>query len=336
MHLLALVQDLDNVSGRYRTAAYQPYLEGAGHTLALQPVPRDWRAWWRLANTLRRADVVILQRHLLPRAQVAWLRALSSRLVFDFDDAVFLNDSHDRRGLAAPHKLRSFAATVRAADCVVAGNGYLARQAARWLGRQRIAVIPTGIEPRCYPLAPHERSGLDAELVWIGSASTLRGLERARPLFETLGSQRPGTRLKLVCDRGLELRNWSVSVCPWTPADEAQALAAADIGISWLPADDWSRGKCGLKVLQYMAAGLPVVANPVGVQAELIHHGVSGYLARTAAEWTAAIQRLADDPTLRRRLGQAGRQQVLSGGFTVEGGARQWLELLHRRQRAAG
>jgi glycosyltransferase involved in cell wall biosynthesis len=335
MHLLALVQDPDNVSGRYRAAAYQSYLESAGHTLALHPVPRDWRAWWRLAGALRRADVVILQRHLLPRAQIAWLRALSSRLVFDFDDAVFRNDSHDRRGLAAPHKLRSFAATVRAADFVVAGNEYLARQAARWIGRQRTAVIPTGVEPRCYPLAQHARSGLDAELVWIGSASTLQGLERARALFEALGSQRPGTRLKLVCDRGLELRDWSVSVCPWTAAGEAQALAAADIGISWLPEDDWSRGKCGLKVLQYMAAGLPVVANPVGVQNELVRHGVTGYLASTAAEWTAAVQRLADDPPLRRRLGQAGRQQALAG-FTVEGGARKWLELLRRRQRAAG
>jgi len=336
MHLLALVQDLDNVSGRYRAAAYQPYLKDAGHALDLHPVPRDWPAWWRLGGALRRADVVVLQRHLLPRAQVAWLRALSSRLIFDFDDAVFLNDSHDRRGLAAPHKLRSFAATVRAADLVVAGNGYLARQAARWTGRQRIAVIPTGVEPRCYPLASHKQSGLAAELVWIGSASTLQGLERARPLFEAVGSQRPGTRLKLVCNRSLAWRNWSVSVCPWTPASEAQALAAADIGISWLPEDDWSRGKCGLKVLQYMAAGLPVVANPVGVQAELVVHGVTGYLARTAAEWTAAIQQLADDPALRRQLGQAGRQQVLAGGFTVECGARKWLELLDRRQRAAG
>src|SRR5207253_3934259 len=116
--------------------------------------------------------------------------------------------------------------------------------------------------------------------------------------------------LKLICDRFLSLRHLPVVRCRWSQAGETAALADADIGISWVPDDLWSRGKCGLKVLQYMAAGLPVVANPVGVQAELVRHGENGFLARTPDEWAEAVGRLAHDPELRRRMGQAGRRLV--------------------------
>ena len=109
-------------------------------------------------------------------------------------------------------------------------------------------------------------------------------------------------------------------------------MAAADVGISWVPDDLWSRGKCGLKVLQYMAAGLPVVANPVGVQADLVRHGETGFLARTPAEWVEALRRLGADPELRCRLGAAGRRRV-EAEFSVEAGAARWLTLLHGLRR---
>src|SRR5208283_1710603 len=114
-------------------------------------------------------------------------------------------------------------------------------------------------------------------------------------------------------------------------------IASGDIGISWLPDDDWSRGKCGLKVLQYMAAGLPVVANPVGVQPDLVRHGETGFLAATPADWVGAVKRLAGDPELRRRMGRAGRQR-LERDFSVAAGASRWLHVLaglQRRREAA-
>jgi glycosyltransferase involved in cell wall biosynthesis len=101
-----------------------------------------------------------------------------------------------------------------------------------------------------------------------------------------------------------------------------------------VPDDPWSRGKCGLKVLQYQAAGLPVIANPVGVQAELVRNGETGLLARTAYEWVAAVRRLAYDPELRRRLGAAGRRTV-EERYSVEAGARTWVERLDRVLRHA-
>jgi glycosyltransferase involved in cell wall biosynthesis len=118
-----------------------------------------------------------------------------------------------------------------------------------------------------------------------------------------------------------------VLCCPWSQATEAIELASADIGISWLPGDLWSRGKCCLKVLQYMAAGLPVVANPVGMQAHLVRHGKSGFLVETPEQWAEAIGRLTHDPDLRRQMGRAGRERI-EQEFSVVMGARRWLDVL--------
>src|SRR5256885_7993483 len=120
----------------------------------------------------------------------------------------------------------------------------------------------------------------------------------------------PGVSLKLISDRFSEFGQLRIEPCPWSAETEPIEIAAGDIGIAWVPDDDWSRGKCGLKVLQYMAAGLPVVANPVGVQAKLVRHGETGFLASTDQEWADAVAVLASDPTLRQRMGEAGRHRL--------------------------
>jgi glycosyltransferase involved in cell wall biosynthesis len=222
---------------------------------------------------------------------------------------------------------RRFAAMIAAADAVAAGNVFLSVQAARWTAPDRVHVIPTCIDVARYDPALHERCGQRVQLVWVGSSSTLRGLELVRPLLEEIGQRCPEVRLKLICDRFLDLDRLPVVACPWSESSEAAEIADADIGISWVPDDAWSRGKCGLKVLQYMAAGLPVVANPVGVQAEMVRHGATGFLAETADQWVHAISRLANDPILRRRMGQAARQRV-AAEFSVQQAANAWLGML--------
>src|SRR5207237_3454969 len=141
--------------------------------------------------------------------------------------------------------------------------------------------------------------------------------------FEELGKTIPAIQLKVICDRSLTLEHLPVEFCPWREDTEAAEIARGDIGVSWLPDDLWSAGKCGLKVLQYMAAGLPVVANPVGVQADLVRHGETGFLAETPQQWVDAVGRLAHDPALRQRMGKAGRQRV-GGEFGVASGAARW------------
>jgi glycosyltransferase involved in cell wall biosynthesis len=328
MHWVGLVDSPAHVCCRYRLAAFRPSWEAAGHTLDLVSVPPGVWSRVRLFWSLQGANV-ILQRRLLPGWQLAQLRRRARRLVFDLDDAVFLRDSYAPRGLHDPRRLRRFVATVRAADAVAAGNSFLHHQAARRAPDGAVHVIPTCVDHRRYSLATHDRPAGETEMVWVGSASTLKGLVRAGPLLEELGRRVPGLRLKLVCDRFARWEHLPVVECPWSDGCEPAALAAADVGISWVPDDLWSRGKCSLKVLQYMAAGLPVVTNPVGVHGEMVRDGETGFLCRTPRQWVEAITRLAGDPGLRRRMGLAGRRLV-EERYGAASGAARWLDLFEQ------
>jgi len=258
-------------------------------------------------------DAVILQRKLLPSWQLSALRRSSRHLVFDFDDAVPYRDSYDPRGPHSRWRSRRFGQAVRTADTVVAGNDFLADCALRSGARvERVHVIPTCVDTGGYPSAryDHSHSAGTIDLVWIGSASTLQGLEQSLPIWERLAKAVPQLRLRVICDRFPEAFPVPIVPIAWDEETEARELAAGDIGVSWLPDDLWSRGKCGLKVLQYHAAGLPVVANPVGSHREIVQDGETGFLATTPDEWVDAVTRLADDARLRQRMGLLGRQRV--------------------------
>jgi glycosyltransferase involved in cell wall biosynthesis len=330
MRWTALVESPEHVCCRYRLRAFAPFFERYGHTLDYQPLPRRWWGRVGLLRRLRGASVIV-QRRLLARWELALLRRTVRHLLFDFDDAVFLRDSYSPKGMHDARRLRRFAATVRACDAVIAGNDFLAAEAARWTAPKRVRVIPTCVDPALYPSLPLWPFAGAVQLVWVGSSSTLRGLQTIAPLLEEAGRAVPGLQLKLICDRFLRLENLAVVECPWSATNEAAEIAAADVGISWMPDDRWSRGKCGLKVLQYMAAGLPVVANPVGVHAEMVRHGETGFLAATPAEWVAALDTLSRDADLRERMGRAARKRVATA-YGVGVGALRWLELLERME----
>jgi glycosyltransferase involved in cell wall biosynthesis len=325
---LALVESPEHVCCRYRISAFRPLLEPSGIALEAQTLPRRWWARLALYPRLRGRDV-ILQRRLLPSWELAALRRQVRHLVFDFDDAVFLRDSFAPKGLHDPRRQRRFAATVRVCDAVVAGNDFLAVESQRFADASRVHVIPTCVDVRQCVARSAKVAEATVDLVWIGSSSTLQGLERVAPLLEELDRAVPNLRLKVICDRAPHFRYLSVIPCPWTGATEAAEIAGADIGISWIPDDLWSRGKCGLKVLQYMAAGLPVVANSVGVHRDMVRHGQTGLLASTPAQWVAAIRTLAENPKLRHEMGRAGRRRV-EELYDVAVGARAWLTLLDR------
>jgi glycosyltransferase involved in cell wall biosynthesis len=327
VRVVALVESTDHVCCRYRVTAFRDALAAYGHTLGIQTLPRTTFGRLGVGRDLN-ADVVVLQRKLLPSWAIALLRRRVPRLVFDFDDAVWLRDSYSPHGFADPKRMQRFRATVAACDLVVAGNEYLAAAAREFTAPERVVVIPTCVEPRNYPVAAHQQTGA-TRLVWVGSRSTLRGLQQFAPTLSAIGREVPGVRLKVVCDQFPTIPDLPVDAVEWRQETEAAEIAAADIGIGWVPDDPWSAGKCGLKLLQYQAAGLPVVANPVGVQAEMVRSHETGFLAVTAEDWVAAVAALAADPHLRYRLGSAGRRQV-TDRYSVAAGGRGWFAALHR------
>ena len=327
MRLSALVERLDHVCCRYRLNAFRPLLAARGHHLDLHALPSNWWQHFRIGTDLSSADAVILQRKLLPGLEFNLLRRRVPRLIFDFDDAIWMRDSYSAKGFESSRRIRRLRSIIESCDAVVTGNDFLAEQARLWAVPSLIRTIPTCIDANRYPLSNHDRPAGLATLVWIGSSSTLRGLEAFRPTLERIGLGPLAYRFKLICNRFFTLRSMPVIPCPWSEASETAEIAASDIGISWLPDDPWSRGKCGLKVLQYMAAGLPVVANPVGVQAGLVRHGETGFLARSEDEWIEAVETLTRDTDLRREMGAAGRRLV-EEEFSLAAGTNRWTALL--------
>lgn len=317
MKALAVVEAPAHVCCRYRVRAFEPALARAGWSVRIMGLEKGLVSRALQFARLARFDAVLLQRKLLAGWQLRALRRSTDLLIYDFDDAVLYRDSYDPRGPRDPRRAARFAATVRAADAVIAGNDFLADCALRaGASPERVRVIPTCVDTTRYDPRTRAARPVGLDLVWIGSSSTLQGLERERPLWERLAKEVPGLRVRLICDREAELGGMPVVRVPWREATETADVAAGDVGISCVPDDLWSRGKCGLKVLQYQAAGLPVIANPVGVHREMVAAGISGWLPESDAEWIDAARSLATDPEMRLRMGRAGRASV-EAGFSV-------------------
>lgn len=326
MRITALVKSREHVCCRYRVAAYHAHLESLGHAVEIRPWSTSWFLCQLFPGLQSDIDCMIVQRKLLPAWQLNMLRRRVPRMIYDFDDSIFLRSSFNPRGSDCPKRFAQFRHMVQTADVVIAGNDYLRDQATALTTPAKVHHIPTCVDVSRYLLARHGSPRV--KLAWIGSSSTIRGLERNHDLLERLGKAAPGLQLKVICDRSITLEHLPTEFCPWSRATEAAELANADIGISWLPDDGWSAGKCGLKLLQYMAAGLPVVANPVGVHPILVRHGETGFLAATLDEWADAVCLLAGDADLRRRMGLAGRRLV-EAEYEVSRGAAAWEKVMH-------
>jgi glycosyltransferase involved in cell wall biosynthesis len=310
MRILSLIEGANEVCCRYRIEAFRDAL--ADQNMELEVVALKKGVWGRLGD-LRRAvdvDIVILQRKLLPIWQIALLRKWSNRLVFDIDDAVFQRDSNSRKGPISNSRMSRFRAMVAKADAVFAGNGYLRQAALKYTSPERAIVVPTCVDPSKYRPAKHIRNNVDARLMWIGQSSTLETLGTADGYLTAIARRLPNMEFRQICDRSSSFQGLKIAFRPWSRETEAAELAEGDIGIAYMPDDSWSLGKCGLKVLQYMAAGLPVVANSVGVHREMVIHGQTGFLADTPDEWAEAVHRLASQPELRAKLGTAGRKLI--------------------------
>lgn len=325
--LLVLTRSRDNASFRQRIAACFDHLAARGisvETVELAAGPLARRRQFRRAC---RFDGLWLHRKTLTAWDALALRGAARRLIFDFDDAIMYQARSAAEG-PHPARLRRFRRTVAMADLILAGNAYLADHVAQAGGRAEI--VPTGLDAARYPPKSDYRTQGPVRLVWIGSRSTLKLLHPFRDMLAALGpgSAGPVVTLRIIADAGLDVPGLKIENLPWSLESESQLLAESDIGIAPLPDTPFTRGKCAFKVLQYMAAGLPVVTSPVGANAEYVRDGETGLLARDTAEWRQAVARLASDAALRERLGRAGRREV-EARFDVKVLGPKVAELIH-------
>lgn len=259
-----------------------------------------------------KADVVWIEKELWPWAP-AWLERLTwgqRPVVLDYDDAIFHSYDLHRSPVARRLFGGKIDCLMRGAALVVAGNDYLAERA-RQAGAPRVELLPTVVDLHRYPLVERQRAPDDPlRIGWIGSPATIAYMHLlAAPLAELATQRRMVLRL---IGATLDLPGVPTEHVPWTEAGEAQAISELDVGVMPLPDSPWERGKCGYKLVQYLACGVPVVASPVGVNMQIVHPGQNGFLAATDAEWVQALTCLADDAALRHRLGAQGRVLVES------------------------
>ena len=293
--------------------AYLEALYGAGR----RPWPQVARAYLaRLAQLLRARDFDLLwiEKELFPMLPATVERLLAAAgvpYVVDYDDALFHNYDLHRHALVRRVLGRKIDRVMAGARLVIAGNDYLATRAEQ-AGACWVEPLPTVIDLDRYPALPDAAPDPTRPFTigWIGSPQTAVYLAAiAEPLRQLM--MRRAARLVLVgAGRGTP-PDLPAEIRPWSEAGEVTDIAEFDVGIMPLPDAPWERGKCGYKLIQYMACAKPVVASPVGVNRQLVTPELNGYLASTTAEWLQALDRLQTDRALSRGLGATGRAQVV-------------------------
>lgn len=277
--------------------------------LLLGRASRRQRAW--LTDSDARTILVSRQADLLPTLACERAAAQSRRLIYDVDDAIWLSGTRSAGGHPLAVLKRSKAKAewlARRAATVVAGNEILAE----WLSRhaERVVVIPSVVEPSSSP-RKHETKD-DAVVGWIGSDSTAAYLRAAGTALTRVAQALRPKRLKLLIVGGpaFALPGVRVEAIPWSESNEQEALSKIDVGLMPLPDNAWTRGKCAYKAIQYMSAGIPVVADDVGIARSVIEGHGAGLVARPGVTWEDALGQLLSDTGARTELGAAGRQAV--------------------------
>ena len=334
MQILAFPRYSSNgPSSRVRMYNYLPYLKDAGFKVETYPffnpsyiddlfsgknknILQIFKAYWRRIVLILKADksqFFWLQYELLPWVPF-WIEKLllnrCNHLVIDYDDAVFDRYRNHPFFLVRWFLGNKISRLMGIASITVVGNQYLADYAHR-SGASHVVVIPSVIDlEKFQPKRWEKDGGPHLRIGWIGSPSTVHYLLLIKDAI--LASITKGCTFTIIgADIPEPLRVVGVSSLQWTIDNEGELLHLLDVGVMPLEAASFEKGKCGYKLIQYMACGLPVVASPVGVNTQIVRHGENGYLAESESDWNKAFEEL-HDRELRIRMGNAGRRLVES------------------------
>jgi len=283
-------------------------------------------------------DAVFIQREALLIGSSFFEKHLSKRsnVIFDFDDSIWLLDTSPENKkfefLKNPDKTKN---NIKNAHAVIAGNAYLANYAKQY--NKNTVIIPTTIDTNFHKPKPELRNKVfdfgqtDKKIVigWSGSISTIKHFEMAIPILKILQKKYPN-RIAIHVIGQESYFNPEIDVISksWSAQTEVDDINQFDIGIMTIPNDEWAKGKCGLKGLSYMACGVATVMSPVGVNNDIIQHGVNGYLASNEQEWIDCLSLLIESSELRQRIGNKGRETVIQH-YSVEANKEKYLTVLN-------
>jgi glycosyltransferase involved in cell wall biosynthesis len=336
MRVLAIVPSVYDTSPgqRFRLEQWEPLLRERGVEISYAPFENDelhsvlyqtgklpqklaqvmkaFARRWASINSASDYDLCYIFREAALLGPPLFERLLGKKqipIVFDFDDAIFVSYRSPSNGYLSYLKFAGKAKTIcRISSHVMAGNPYLAAYASQY--NQNVTVIPTTIDTEKYAaLHRSNSSGAVPVIGWTGSFSTVQHLDTLRGALRKL-ARTDRFRLRVIGTPQYELEGVEVEAMPWRSETEIDDLQPIDIGIMPLPDDAWSRGKCGLKALQFMALGIPVVCSPIGVNTVIVQDGENGFIAATEEEWIQKLRQLLQSAQLRNRFGQTARAAV--------------------------
>ncbi len=238
------------------------------------------------------------------------LRSKKALIIFDFDDAIWLNDTSEGNAnldwLKKPSKTASI---IKIADLVLAGNTYLANYAK--LFNPRIEIMPTTIDTNYHKKLIKTQDTSSICIGWTGTSTTLKHFETIIPVLKKIKEKfQDKIYFKVIVNFLYSFPELNIEATQWSSEKEIEDLSEINIGIMPLPDDEWSKGKCGFKGLQYMALEIPTIMSPVGVNSEIINDGENGFLASTEEDWVNKLSLLIENEDIRIKLGQAGRKTV--------------------------
>jgi glycosyltransferase involved in cell wall biosynthesis len=321
---------------RFRVSQYLPYLRTAGFDITVSPFySREYFDFvYRPGNyvrkvtglvslTLRRLnelfsmrdfDLVLLYREAIPIGPPFIERSIARMgipIVYDFDDAIFLPAvSEANQAVSFLKDPGRVAEILSISEQVTVGNEFLASYARQF--NPRVTVIPTAVDTNRFVPRQEAPDDPSRKLVvgWIGSPTTFRYLDSIKDVLAEVAARHPFTLKVSGAGRAVSFPGVDVRVVPWSMSAEVSLFNSCDIGVYPLTDDDWARGKCGFKAIQCMACGVPVVAAAVGVNREIITHGVDSLLAATRQDWIEHLSLLLTNAELRRSMAVAGRRTI--------------------------
>jgi glycosyltransferase involved in cell wall biosynthesis len=329
---------------RFRFEQYTNLLKEQGVKIKFSPFLNhaDYKILYNERNTVRKINAVVvgfLKRFLLlPSLIIAdyiflfreatpigppifeWMmvKILRKKIIYDFDDAIWLTDKTGESWFTIQMRWRRKVRKIcQWSDKVSCGNAYLCNFAKRY--NEHVVLNPTTIDTEKIHNLIRQRSTLSANqrekkitIGWTGSHSTLKYLHSIEPVLQDLEGRYPHLHVCVIANQSPNLNLARLDYVRWTLATEIEDLSIFDIGVMPLPDDEWAKGKCGFKALQYMALQIPTVASPVGVNTKIIHHGINGFLCSTTEDWKEKLEMLILDEALRKSIGRAGRTEVMN------------------------
>ena len=336
-------------SQRFRFEQYLEFLkeQGYDYDFSFLISPEDDKIFYSSGNTFQKGviflkcffkrlkdvlkansyDIIFIQREAFMTGTAFFEKQFArskAKVVFDFDDSIWMQNVSDANKKFSFLKDASKTSKIIAlSDMIFAGNQYLADYAEPFNGNIRI--VPTTIDTEEYQrmALPHDDKVC---IGWSGSITTIQHFKFAVPALSKV-KKKYGDRIKIkvIGDANYKNDELDVICMNWSKQDELKELSSFDIGIMPLPDDEWAKGKCGLKGLQYMALEIPTIMSPVGVNSEIIQNGVNGYLATTDDDYVNAISILIEDEILRKKIGSEGRKTVVEK-FSVKALQQKYLQ----------